>query len=160
MLDANTIVQDITGYLDTNVPNQRNKSKGFGVEARHAKGGGSGNGYHSVRRTCYGPAGRFVANIGVGIHGSDPDVDNLDISIAFSPGQNKAYGGYNIESIWRPMAQDIYDLTGRKVYGVTMVTDWNGYKIIRIPVSRKSYKDMVIAAVEVFNEFCDRNTKR
>ena len=156
-----SIINSITSYIDQNVPNQRNKSKGFGVGGTNAIGGGSGDNYQTIRRNCVGAFGRFVAGVGVSYDKSisSPSVGDICIHMTWSPGDKGLYGGYDFHKTWRVIAENV-----SKKSGVSMMSnkrvfseDYNGHQKLSFAVNSKNYQQMLTAIVEVYNEFCDNN---
>jgi hypothetical protein len=154
-------INTITSYIDQNVPNQINKSKGFGKSGVKAIGGGQGNNYQVVRVSCKGPFGKFRAAIGVSHDQSisNPGLTDTSIEMAFSPGQKGCYGGYDFHSLWKLFAKEvcIRSGTGMTSNKIVFSEDYNGYQKINFSPSGKSYQKVLTAVVEVFNEFCDKN---
>ncbi len=141
----------------------RNFSDKFDTTGCTAQGGGNKNKYHSVRKDMYGPMGKFVGAISISYpaHILDPEVSDMSLAFAFSPGDKQKYGGYNFQRDWKDIVSDVASRAGTTARNITngYSEDFNGYQIINFKLTKKNFDTLISAALEYFNEFADKNSK-
>ncbi len=152
---------EITDALKNGIPNPKNLSDNFGGAGVVAQGGGNKFRYHAVRKDMYGAMGKFVGSLNVEYpsHIDNPNINDISLTFAFSPGTKQKYGGYNFQRDWKDFVQQVADIAGIPVRGITngFAEDFNGYQIIKLKMNKNNAQKVVDAAVQVFNNFAAKN---
>ena len=156
-----TVLTEITNALKNGISNPKNLSDNFGQAGVVAQGGGNKTTYHAVRKDLHGAMGKFIASLNAEYpaHIKDPNINDISLVFAFSPGTKQKYGGYNFQRDWRDFIQQVADIAGVSVRGITngFAEDYNGYQLIKIKMNNKNYSSVVSAAIDVFNSFANKN---
>jgi hypothetical protein len=152
---------EITDLIKNGVTDPKELSSNFGGIGAYAQGGGNKSRYHAVRKDLHGTMGKFVGSLNVEHPGhiGDPEIQDVSLTFSFSPGTKQKYGGYNFQRDWKDFVQQVADIAGVPVRGITngFAEDFNGYQLIKIKLTKNNAERVVPAAIEVFNNFAAKN---